>query len=516
MIDSLILQKDIIQIQQWLTDISATRGKPGFDDGFDEAKIYYDDAVSIINGLKKYNVDEEFIDELKSSLDDYYSVGIDMANAYIQSGTDEGNIHMEIFDPFAEEVQEEANKLITDSQRDRAALTKNINKSITNLRYISAILSLIVLIITLSSIVIIKKSVLNRLNKFVEIFKNISQGDGDLTSRIDEESNDELGQVSMYFNSFIERIHDMMILIKSMGHETNSSAEATSIVANELILSIGEVAVTTNNVSEQTAAQAETVKKVIENINQNNEQIHLGVESINESVELAKTARQLTEVGFNAMRETMSSFEIMESDINVSRDEINNLEKSVNEIGIAIDIITNISYQINLLSLNASIEAARAGEHGKGFSVVSTEIGVLAEETKKATEKISKLLENVQSDTKKTVISMDLNVKNITSQRDVLSKGSNSIEQTNRVNILNSEKIFDISSIFNDIDRRLNELTEMSKYMLIGADSTRASSEEVAESIEEQLSALEEVTLQMNSVKESSTSLNIKLDEFIV
>lgn len=516
MIDSLILQKDIIQIQQWLTDISATRGKPGFDDGFDEAKIYYDDAISIINGLKKYNVDEELIDELKSSLDDYYSVGIDMANTYIQSGTDEGNIHMEIFDPFAEEIQEEANKLITDSQRDRATLTKNINKSITKLRYMSAILSLIVLIITLSSIVIIKKSVLNRLNKFVEIFKNISQGDGDLTSRIDEESNDELGQVSMYFNSFIERIHDMMILIKSMGHETNSSAEATSIVANELILSIGEVAVTTNNVSEQTAAQAETVKKVIENINQNNEQIHLGVESINESVELAKTARQLTEVGFNAMRETMSSFEIMESDINVSRDEINNLEKSVNEIGIAIDIITNISYQINLLSLNASIEAARAGEHGKGFSVVSTEIGVLAEETKQATEKISKLLENVQSDTKKTVMSMDLNVKNITSQRDVLSKGSNSIEETNRVNILNSEKIFDISSIFNDIDRRLNELTEMSQHMLIGADSTRISSEEVAESIEEQLSALEEVTLQMNSVKESSTSLNIKLDEFIV
>lgn len=49
MLNSLILQKDIIQIQQWLTDISATRGKPGFDDGFDEAKIYYDDAISIIN-----------------------------------------------------------------------------------------------------------------------------------------------------------------------------------------------------------------------------------------------------------------------------------------------------------------------------------------------------------------------------------------------------------------------------------------------------------------------------------
>lgn len=516
MLDSLEFQKDIIQIQQWLTDISATRGQPGFDDGFDEAKIYYEDAQSIINNLKEYGVDESFLNQLRSNLDDYYNVGMEMANTYIKSGTEAGNVHMELFDPFAEEIQEQVEQLINGVKSERGELTKNIDSSVTKLKYMSIILSILVLLVISFSIVVIKKSVLDKLNNFVNIFKDISEGDGDLTSVIYIDSNDELGQMGVYFNKFLKKVHDMMILVKSMGHETDSSAEVASAITNELSLSIREVAMTTNDVADQATVQSDTVRKVIDNINQNNEQILLGIKNINQSVELAKTASQLTEAGFDAMKETVSSFEIIESDINVSRDEINSLENSVTEIGSAINIISNISYQINLLSLNASIEAARAGDHGKGFSVVSSEIGVLAEETKAATEIISKLLEKVQSDTKKTVSSMDLNVKNISSQRDVLSRGSSSIEKTKEINILNSEKILDISNIFNDIDTRLNKLTEMSEHMLTGADNTRSSSEEVAASIEEQLSALEEFALQMNNMKENSNNLNLKLDEFIV
>ena len=277
-----------------------------------------------------------------------------------------------------------------------------------------------------------------------------------------------------------------------------------------------EVAVTTNDVAEQARWQTNTVKKVIDNIVENNKQISIGVDSIEESVNLAETANQLTEKGFDAMNETVSAFHAIESDINASKSEIDNLEQSVTDIGSAIDIITNISYQINLLSLNASIEAARAGEHGKGFSVVSSEIGALADETKRATEKIAELIEKVQGDTKKTVIAMELNAKNITSQRNVLNQGSDAIEETRQINSLNSEKIHDIADIFGDIDRRLDELTELCEYMLIGADSTQVSSEEVAVFIEEQLSALEEVSMQMHNMKESSSDLNLKLDEFIV
>lgn len=516
MFESLSFQKDVIQIQQFLTDISATRAQAGFDDGFDEAEIYYKDALDTLNNLHTYNVDEEFISKLKSDLDDYYNMGITMANAYIESGTEVGNTYMEQFDPFAEQIQEEAEKLIENAKNDRHSMTSKINNTINRIQFVSITLSLLVLIVLVFSYIVIKKSVLDRLDNFVNRFKDIAEGDGNLTVKLDDSSKDELGEVSGYFNRFIERIHDMVSLIKDISYETNKSVQRTSVVTNELSSSIGDVAITTNDVAEQTKTQTDTVRNVIDNINKNNEQICIGVKNIAESVEFANTANQLTERGFESMSDTVASFEIMETDINSSRDEIGNLASSVTEIGSAIDIITNISYQINLLSLNASIEAARAGEHGKGFSVVSNEIGVLAEETKQATEKIADLILKVQSDTKKAVDSMDTNVKSITSQREVLNQGSYAIEETKKINALNSKKVEEVSSIFKDIENRLDELSILCENMLDEADSNERSSEEVASAIEEQLSALEEVSIQMENIKTSSNNLDLKLNEFII
>lgn len=516
MIESLNFQKDVIQIQQFLTDISATRGQAGLDDGFDEAEIYYKDALDTLNNLPTYNVNKETVSKLKSDLDDYYNMGITMANAYIEDGTEIGNTYMEQFDPFAEQIQEEAEKLIENAKNDRNSMTRKINNTINRIQFVSITLSLLVLIVLVFSYIVIKKSVLDRLDSFVNRFKDIAEGDGNLTVKLDDSSKDELGEVSGYFNRFIERIHVMISLIKDISYETNESVQRTFVVTNELSSSIGEVAITTNDVADQTTAQTDTVRNVINNINKNNEQICIGVKNIAESVEFANTANQLTERGFESMSDTVASFEIMETDINSSRDEIRNLASSVTEIASAIDIITNISYQINLLSLNASIEAARAGEHGKGFSVVSHEIGVLAEETKQATEKIADLILKVQSDTEKAVDSMDTNVKSINSQREVLNQGSYAIEETKKINALNSKKVEEVSNIFRDIENRLDDLSIFCKDMLDGADSNQRSSEEVASSIEEQLSALEEVSIQMENIKTSSNNLDLKLNEFII
>ena len=99
MITALSFQKDVIQIQQWLTDVSATRGMPGFDDGFEIAADYYESAKGRIEDMRGLGVEAELLDILSGELDGFYYMGIDMANAYINEGTDEGNRYMEQFDP---------------------------------------------------------------------------------------------------------------------------------------------------------------------------------------------------------------------------------------------------------------------------------------------------------------------------------------------------------------------------------------------------------------------------------
>ena len=101
------LKLDVVQVQQWLTDISATRAQEGYDDGFDEAKKYFDDGNKILDHLikehKRYKKPEMVhdLEAFKSAFAKYYAVGIEMANAYIQHGHEEGNKLMSELDPWA-------------------------------------------------------------------------------------------------------------------------------------------------------------------------------------------------------------------------------------------------------------------------------------------------------------------------------------------------------------------------------------------------------------------------------
>lgn len=87
------LEKEVIQIQQWLTDISATRGMEGFDDGFTEAEKYYQQAQKNISGLLVAHSNEpkmhQTLTDLSSALDQYYKVGREMADVYIQYGPED-------------------------------------------------------------------------------------------------------------------------------------------------------------------------------------------------------------------------------------------------------------------------------------------------------------------------------------------------------------------------------------------------------------------------------------------
>ena len=112
------LQMHVIQVQQWLTDISATRGAEGFDDGYDEAEEHAKAFREIVKGYRDFysaksdSKKTEQMDTLQKSFDEFYSVGKQMAAAYIEYGPERGNEFMERFDPFAEEIYGEVNSFV--------------------------------------------------------------------------------------------------------------------------------------------------------------------------------------------------------------------------------------------------------------------------------------------------------------------------------------------------------------------------------------------------------------------
>ncbi len=215
------------------------------------------------------------------------------------------------------------------------------------------------------------------IRRLVSRFKDVAEGNGDLTRRVEVTSSDELGELGKVFNSFLDRLQGD---IRAVGENAVSLLSASDNLQG---LS-QEIASTT----EETSAQATSVSGASEQVNEHISAVALGTEEMNASVgEIAHLARQAATVATEGV-------EIADSSIGT----FDKLETSTQTIGKVADVINSIAEQTNLLALNATIEAARAGDSGRGFAVVASEVKNLATETAVATKEISKTIGNLRSD----------------------------------------------------------------------------------------------------------------------
>jgi methyl-accepting chemotaxis protein len=136
LLDFLELQLNVVQIQQWLTDVSATRAAEGFDDGFDEAKAYFVKANKVMDRLIRMHDElgeDEMVAKLKEfkvSMQSYYDIGIEMANSYVKDGPAEGNKLMLKLDPFAAKLSKELDVWIVEHKKESDIAAHEINNSV--------------------------------------------------------------------------------------------------------------------------------------------------------------------------------------------------------------------------------------------------------------------------------------------------------------------------------------------------------------------------------------------------
>ena len=206
------LQKDVIQVQQWLTDISATRAKEGFDDGFDEAKIYFKEGNKVLEELisahKEYNEPQMVVslEEFKSDFNSFYNIGIKMATAYIKNGADAGNIVMGELDPFAAKLTKALDIWIKEHKDDSQLATKGIENKLNELERNTIINGLLLIIFTFLIFIIITSRIVKSIHSFknglLDFFKYLNREITDV-SHLDDSSSDEMGQMAKVVNENI-------------------------------------------------------------------------------------------------------------------------------------------------------------------------------------------------------------------------------------------------------------------------------------------------------------------------
>ena len=235
------------------------------------------------------------------------------------------------------------------------------------------------------------KSIVDPLQEAVEATGRIASGD--LTVKLEETSEDEIGQLIVSLNMMSLNLGELVSKVQQSGIQVTSSSTEIAATAKQQEATVNEQATTANQISTTATEISATTMELVDTMDE--------VTQVTESTAVSAANSQ---TALNLMEQTMH--QMMDATSNISS-KLSVLSEKAANINSVVTTITKVADQTNLLSLNAAIEAEKAGEYGIGFSVVATEIRRLADQTAVATWDIEQMVKDMQSAVSAGVMGMD-------------------------------------------------------------------------------------------------------------
>lgn len=359
-------------------------------------------------------------------------------------------------------------------------------------------------------VLVVSKKVTKPIIKLKEYTAMVANGD--LTKKIDVQTDDEIGDLTVKFNEMTGNLYNMVCNIKE-GTEITSEAIEKLVKSIDITkTNVEEIGNVSANISEGTMDQANNfneIKDIMENLYKLNATI---TENIKGLGEISNISLKTALTGGKAVQEVVQSMSDINLFINKSSENTIVLKTYSDQITKFVDIISSITEQTNLLALNAAIEAARAGESGKGFAVVANEVKKLAEQSGNAAGEISQIVSSIRS-------SIEESVKNIEKGSDVSNRGikiAGNAENALKEIMGTAKKTSDnVKHIEEDIIKQNSEtkqIVEKVEKASMVAESTAAGAQEMSATLYSQNIMLKELS---NASKELEEATNKQIESIV-
>ena len=459
------IKLNVVQVQQFLSDIGATRGEDGLDDGLKEAEKNYKELLIAIEAEKNLAAKNKetsivkVLDEIKTASAVYYETGTKMANLYIKEGTKAGNAVMPQFDKASDELQQKLNPHLENISKKFQNELMKMEKDISFIFTLTIVLPIIVL----AGFIIFSFYFVRAMNAtFKRIVKDLVDNSSSLESSslaLFEESR----SLSQSSTEQAQAVESSVTSVEEMNSTINSNAEFAT-----------QAKYATENGVETTKNGIETLNNVI-----------LAIEGISKN-----------------------SSEVIEELQSTNR-EVSEIVRVIEEIESKTQVINDIVFQTKLLSFNASVEAARAGEHGKGFSVVAEEIGNLSSVSGQAAKEISTLLNEGVSKIKRIVA--DSNQK-----AGSLSREANQKIESSKTVIIKSKEVLDtILKNAENIKMMVDEIAVASTQQSSTIHEISSAFSQISQVTGQNTDSAESSTLQSEILKRQSEKLAVVIQDFV-
>ena len=342
---------------------------------------------------------------------------------------------------------------ISATQNEEEFLAASV--SIRNTNVLVAILAGLIMAVL---VMLAARSIVRPINAAVAGLKDIAQGEGDLTMRLEIASRDEVGDLARWFNVFIQKLQGIIRDIASGVQTLSSSSTELSAISEQITQGIQNVSEKSNTVSaasEEMSANMNNVAAAMEQSATNTNMVASASEEMSNTIgELATNAEKARHISDEAAQKA--------SDASANMDQ---LGAAARDIGNVVETITDISEQVNLLALNATIEAARAGEAGKGFAVVANEIKELAKQTAEATLEIKAKIAGIQGTTQVTVDQIGDITRVIARVNDLVATIATSVEEQSSATKNIANNVAQASQGIQEVNENVNQSSLVSSQI---------------------------------------------------
>jgi methyl-accepting chemotaxis protein len=335
------------------------------------------------------------------------------------------------------------------------------------------ITALLILGIVLALSIVIIRSIVVPLGFTTEALDAISRGEGDLTKRLSEEGKDEIAMLSIAFNSFTDKIQQIIIKVSQISTQLAKAAVDVSCTTTQTHENVTHQQSETHHVATAVTEMAATVKDI--------------AESAEGAAVYAQAADEQAQQGKLIVLGVTDAICSLQNEMHSASEVINLLAKESESIGSVSEVIRSIAEQTNLLALNAAIEAARAGEQGQGFAVVADEVRSLANRTHEATTDIRDMIDRLQSGTQNAV--------------DVVQRSGETTGKT-------VGKVHTAAESLNQIVSSVSLITDRNTHIASASEEQSAVAQEIDQSVVQIAQLAEQSSLASDHISQATSELS--------